>query len=477
MTPIARKRPHMIRVESLDRRQMVATNRKGTIMLVRNWTQGITFKAMGVGLLALLMLIPLVQVQSLIGERQGLEGEARMKIAERWGGNQILGGPVLIVPIRKQLQSEKGWISTDELRFVLPETLQVKGSLVTEIRSYGIYATPIYTATLGLSGQFRHDAFTALASHGGEPQWERAVLRIPVADVRGIRSLSALRIDGVDAAFGPSSGGVGGLSATEVAWPIDVHDARASHDFSFDMRLAGTAALSFLPLARDTDVNLSGSWPDPGFAGAFLPASHAEKATGFDAHWQILDLNRSYGQQGLVGELESFALQQSAFGVELYQPVGTYQRNERAGKYGILFIALSFVALFLFEALGRWRVHPVQYLMVGLALCTFYVVLLALSEQIGFAWAYALAALAVVAIIGGYASAAARSRQAGTTLGALLTLVYVLLYGLVISEQYSLLMGAIALLVAIGALMYLTRRIDWYGLSGGSPDSTGRMQP
>lgn len=444
-------------------------------MQVRNWTQGITFKAMGVGLLALLMLIPLLQVQGLIGERQGLQSAAQLKIAERWGGRQIVGGPVLIVPVRKAMQSEKGWISTDELRYVLPETLQVKGNLLTEIRSYGIYATPIYTATLGVSGQFRHDALAALANQGGEPQWDRAVLRVPLADVRGIRSLSALRIDGVDALFGPGSGGVGGLSATETAWPIDPHDTGATHDFSFDMRLAGTAALSFLPLARNTDVSLGGSWPDPGFAGAFLPESHAEKAAGFDAHWQVLDLNRSYGQQGTIVELEALAVQQSAFGVELYQPVGTYQRNERAGKYGILFIALSFVALFLFEALGRWRVHPVQYLMVGLALCTFYVLLLALSEQIGFAWAYAVAALAVVAIIAGYAAAAARSRQAGATLGSLLVVVYALLFGLVISEQYSLLMGAIALLAAIAALMYLTRRIDWYGLGSEVAVPTGRM--
>ncbi|MEO7014246.1 MAG: cell envelope integrity protein CreD [Dokdonella sp.] len=444
-------------------------------MQARNWTQGITFKAIGVGLLALLMLIPLLQVQSLIGERQGLESDARLKIAERWGGNQMVGGAVLIVPVRKQVQNEKGWIRADELRFVLPETLQVKGNLITEVRSYGIYATPIYTATIDLSGQFRQDAFVALANDGGEPQWDRALLRIPVADVRGIRNLSALRIDGVDAAFGPASGSIGGLSAVEVSWPIDMENAAATHDFSFNMRLAGTASLSFLPLARNTDVNLSGSWPHPGFAGAFLPESHAEKSTGFDAHWQALDLNRSFGQQGFVAGLNLPALQQSAFGVELYQPVGTYQRNERAGKYGILFIALSFVALFLFEALGRWRVHPVQYLMVGLALCTFYILLLALSEQIGFAWAYAIAAIAVVAIIAGYAAAAARNRQAGATLGSLLIVVYALLYGLIISEQYSLLMGAIALLAAIAALMYLTRRIDWYGLGLDMAASEGRM--
>ena len=133
-------------------------------MQMRNWTQGITFKAMGVGLLALLMLIPLVQVQSLIGERRGLEGQAQARIAERWGAAQVIGGPVLMVPVRWQTQSEKGWISSEEWRFVLPETLSIKGALATEIRRYGIYATPVYTASLAFSGQFRSEAIGAPSS-------------------------------------------------------------------------------------------------------------------------------------------------------------------------------------------------------------------------------------------------------------------------------------------------------------------------
>lgn len=444
-------------------------------MQAPGWTQGITFKAIGVGFLAMIMMIPLLQVQGLIGERRDLEGQARQKIAERWGGSQSVGGPILVVPVRRQVQSDKGWIHRDQLRYVLPDQLEISGSLATEVRQYGIYSTPIYAAMLQLSGQFRSDAIAALTRHGGEPQWDQAVLRVPVSDVRGIRSLSVLKIDGADVAFGPGSDGVGGITATEVAWALDPDSNRATHEFAFTMRLAGTTSLSFLPLSRQTDVTLSGAWPDPSFAGAFLPESHAESDANFEAHWQVLDLNRSYGQNGKLEDLDNSSMRASTFGVALYQPVGTYQRNERAGKYGILFIALSFVALFLFEALGRWRVHPVQYLMVGLALCTFYVVLLALSEQIGFAAAYAIAAISVVAIIAGYAAAAARSRTAGGILGGLLTLVYVLLYGLVISEQYSLLMGAIALLMAIAALMYLTRRIDWYGL-GLTPASKGRMQ-
>ncbi|HZX69369.1 MAG TPA: inner membrane CreD family protein, partial [Rhodanobacter sp.] len=143
-------------------------------------------------------------------------------------------------------------------------------------------------------------------------------------------------------------------------------------------------------------------------------------------------------------------------------PVDVYQRNVRAGKYGLLFIAMTFVAFFLFEVLKRLRVHPVQYLLVGAALATFYVVLLALSEQIGFGPAYALAAAAVALLVGGYAMAVLHARRAGLLLGGVLGLIYAMLYGLIAAEQYALLIGALVLLAMVGLMMYLTRRIDWY---------------
>lgn len=444
-------------------------------MQARGWAQGATFKALGIGMLALLMLIPLMQVRWLIGERQGSGDEARAKIAERWGNEQRVGGPLLIVPIRKSVQNAKGWDSVDVRYFALPETLTIKGDLSTEVRKYGIYETPVYTADLKFDGQFRLDHLAGLAAEGEELLWNQAVLRVPVSDVRGIRRLSALKIDGRELAFGPASN-MAGMSAAEVAWPLDPLAQPSTVNFAFEMRLAGTASLNFLPLARQTDVSVSAGWLDPGFSGAFLPERHAVDANGFTAQWQVLDLNRAYAQYGSLAHLEASTLASSAFGFDLYQPAGTYQRNERAGKYGVLFVALTFVALFLFDALGRWRVHPVQYLLVGLALCTFYVVLLALSEQLGFGWAYALAASATIAIIAGYAAAAARSRHAGAVMGGLLTLVYGLLYGLVISEQHSLLMGSLALLASIASLMYLTRRIDWYELGSPVPAPPVRME-
>jgi inner membrane protein len=183
----------------------------------------------------------------------------------------------------------------------------------------------------------------------------------------------------------------------------------------------------------------------------------------------VLDLNRRYAQRWSEGQNEGSALIDSAFGLSLVQPAGSYQQNVRAGKYGVLFIALTFVAFFLFEVLRGLRVHPVQYLLVGLALCTFYVVLLALSEQIGFGAAYALAAAVVVVMVGGYAAVVLAARRAGLLLGALLGLIYGLLYGLVVSEDYALLMGSLALLGAVAVMMYLTRRVDWYALGPAAP--------
>jgi len=235
------------------------------------------------------------------------------------------------------------------------------------------------------------------------------------------------------------------------------------------LTLAGTERFAALPLARQTETHIAGAWADPGFDGAFLPASRRVDASGFEAAWQVLDLNRRLAQHWRDSDNVVGALAESAFGITLTQPAGAYQQNVRAGKYGVLFIALTFVAFFLFEVLRKLRVHPVQYLLVGLALTTFYVVLLALSEQVGFTWAYLAAAASVVLLVGGYAAAVLRASRAGALLGAVLALVYALLYGLVVSEQYSLLMGAVALLAVVAALMYLTRRVDWYVATAAKP--------
>ncbi|MFC5582349.1 cell envelope integrity protein CreD [Rhodanobacter terrae] len=429
------------------------------------WTQTVTAKVLGIGVLALLMTIPLMQVSGLVSERQQLRETAVAQIAQGWGGQQVLGGPVLTVPTLTQLMAVDNrppqTLSGSES--MLADELKMDVALAVQTRSYGIYTAPVFVSTVKISGQFRAQDL-AQFRRASNAQWQgsKAELRLPIGDLRGLQEVSELLINGRPARFDSSADRLGPWS--NVVVPIDL-DALADQpiDVEINLKLAGTESLQLLPLARSTDVAMRAPWRDPSFIGAALPLEHQLDAKEFSAHWHMLDLNRSYGQHWTdAGNGLDGALQASTFGVQLYQPVDVYQRNVRAGKYGLLFIAMTFVAFFLFEVLKRLRVHPVQYLLVGAALATFYVVLLALSEQIGFGLAYTLAAIAVVFIVGGYAMAVLRARRAGLLLGGVLGLIYAMLYGLIAAEQYALLIGALVLLVMVALMMYLTRRIDWY---------------
>ncbi len=360
------------------------------------------------------MLIPLAQVNDLVSEREGRAREATRQIAERWGASQLVGAPV------PSFRCAGRWFRTKRSRLsrsmnscspIVPRS--VRRSRRSCAR-YGIYETAVYTADLKVEGRFRASDIAALAAPGIEPQWQRAELRVPVADVRGIRRVSSpafrrwrarvrARHERRRLCFRDQRARAAGSRNARRADRVLVHDDACGH-----RALRGVAART-----RDRSAR-AGTWPDPGFDGAFLPATRRVDASGFEAEWQVLDLNRALAQRWREGENVDNALRSSAFGITLTQPAGSYQQNVRAGKYGVLFIALTFIAFFLFEVLHGLRVHAVQYLLVGLALATFYVVLLAVSEQIGFALAYALAAAAVVAMVGGYAGVRARATARGT---------------------------------------------------------------
>lgn len=420
-----------------------------------------TLKVLGIAALALIMLIPLVQVLGLVRERSGLRDQAIAQIASRWGEAQTVGGPLLVLSRQLRWKTEQGWSERRSTHLRLPAELDFDAGLAVESRAYGIYSTPVYTASVKLKALFAREDLAELRSLATEASG-KLELRLPLSDMRGLREVRAISINGQPVHLQP---GVQTLGYSTAVVSLDAAQLDAPLSVQVDMVFAGTERLQFLPSARVTNLQLQAPWGDPSFIGAFLPARHQIQADTFSANWQVLELNRGYGQQWEEGEIDNSQIAASAFGVALYQPAGIYQQNERAGKYGVLFIALTFVAFFLFEVLERLRVHPVQYMLVGVALCTFYLLLLALSEQIGFAAAYAVAAAAVVLLIGGYAAAVLCTLRAGLILSSSLALVYGLLYGLVVSEQYSLLIGAVALLVVVGLLMYLTRRVDWYGES------------
>jgi len=429
------------------------------------WMQSITAKVLGIGLLALIMLIPLTQADGLVRERQAMREQASVRVAEGWGGPQTLGGLVLAVPTRYETKGSDGKVASvrDGTEIVLADQQSTVADLTVERRHVGMYEVPVYAGDVTLHGRLLPEDIRRFAADSDATWYTgRAELRLLIADTRGVQDVGSVTVDGRPVRLASSAARMGPY--TVLSAPIEIDPDRTTPiDFSATLRIAGTESFSTLPLARTNSVRIRSAWPDPSFTGAMLPGKRRVDAHGFDAAWQVLDLNRAYGQHWDSANVDVVnRLAASAFGVKLYQPGSVYQQNDRAGKYGLLFIALTFVAFFLFEILKGLRLHPVQYLLIGAVMTSFYVLLLALSEQIGFGPAYAVAAATVVLIVGGYAVAALRARGAGLCLGGVLALVYVILYGLIGAEQYALLIGSVVLVAVIALLMYLTRRIDWY---------------
>lgn len=425
----------------------------------------VTAKAALIGVIVLVLLIPLTMLRGVVTERAGLREQAYQRVAEGWGGELTVGGPMLVVPTeRTVIVDDKERLLRRDV-YLLPArlTADVAVKLEPEPRKIGIYAVPVYLSSLRLQGEFD---FSTLRAHAEQSHvtylWSQSRLRLPISSVRSLREIQHANFAGQQMKLGPAAPGVhGGIEAA-----VDLSQLQQTASGAFDLStvIAGSRAISILPLGSVTTVSLSSDWPHPSFQGAFLPVERNISDQGFQARWQVLELNRSYGQVWREDEVSEGTLAQSAFGVSLFQPVDIYQRGERAVKYAVLFIALTFLTFFAWEQVTRNRLHPLQYLLVGLALSMFYLLLIALSEHIAFALAYVAAAAALVLLIGSYLAGALRSTQRGLIAGGAMTLVYGLLYMLMLSEDYSLLLGSIILFAALAAVMLATRRVDWYQL-------------
>lgn len=298
----------------------------------------------------------------------------------------------------------------------------------------------------------------------------------PSGDVRGVREVSTLALE--DLEFSAKPLGIGADCVTGLQFTLPATDRARFKDFGhsdyqLELTLAGSHALTFLPLADTTQVSLQADWPHPEFVGQFLPVERniAENTT---ATWRLLGLNRPFGDQWALAGLNMSELSMSGFGMRLETPVDVYQRSERALKYGFLFISLTFFTLFLFEVLTSRPLHPVPYILTGAALAVFYLVLLALSEYLAFSTAFAVAAGLLLLIVTPYTGVVLGRRRYGLLVGVMMGLTYALLYVLVSAQHAALMLGSLSLLGAIAGLMYVTRRINWYSY-GQTPDDTTKI--
>ncbi len=435
-----------------------------------------------IGVLVLILLIPTSMLESLIREREQTRNEATAEVSSKWGGEQIVGGPVLSVPYVTTVNDDKGTTqSVTAYAHFLPDALQVDGDMRPEKRNRGIFVVMLYNTRLTIRGSFKKPSVAALGVPPEAFQWNKAFLSLGVSDMKGIRNAIQFNINGrvVSAEPGiPSSD----ILASGVSVPITL-DGDA-YQFSCAINLNGSTQLSFLPFGNETTVRLRSPWATPSFTGSFLPDQRNVSAAGFSASWKVLQFNRNFPQQGLGNFLnrstglgttepsiagrnelvrqEPGSMAQTAFGVKLLLPVDEYQKTMRSAKYGILFVMLTFVAFFFVEILDRRRIHPIQYLLVGFSICLFYLLLLSLSEHIAFDWAYLIGGIIILALITFYVRYVFRNLRLTALFSVVLALLYGFFYSLLQLDDYALLLGSFGLLLILGVVMYLTRNVNWY---------------
>lgn len=413
----------------------------------------------------LLLLIPLFMVGNLISERESYRDDVENSLRQSTSGPQQLVGPLVAIPVTetyfkvedaKQVEYKKRY-----MHFILPESLQVNGNQHVESRSIGIYDGQIWNTELKINSRFTLDELAQLKGETitlGQP-----FIVVGVGDARGIGAVSVSKINGETLSIEPGAGVYGALSGIHM--PL-TDKMLAAKTFSLDLslNLTGTGSFSVVPVGRNSAMTLNSNWPHPGFMGNYLPVKHQISESGFQANWQSSWFANNLGgwfNDNDVPEWKAIP----AFSVMIATPADQYQLTDRAIKYAILLIALTFMAFFVFETLTGLRLHPMQYLLVGLSLVLFYLVLLALSEHIGFTPAWIIASLIGALMNGVYLQAVLKSwKRSGMFVLALLGLDVVMWF-LLRSEDSALLLGSAVLALALFAVMYLTRHFDWYSLS------------
>jgi len=431
--------------------------------------QSVTAKILFIAFLVLLLLIPVSLIEGLIRERISQEQSAKKSIMASWGKAQTIASPILGVPYREAFKSANGRSKT-RIRhaYFLPETISVQGKINTQLRYRGIYEIPVYTTDLKITGHFAVPDFKTMGVDSQALLWNLAFIAVPITDARSIKQTLQFELDGHQASFEPAGVKVPGFDPQVMVPWARLSDAPMGRALTFSMRLSigGTGSLNFLPLGNQTDIQLQSDWPDVGFTGAYLPNQRRLSATGFNAHWTVLHLGRGFPGQWLGAQQKPATLKAAEFGVRLLISGGHYRTSVRAAKYAILFLSLVFLSYFLFEVFAELRLHPLQYVLTGFANCLFYLLLLSLSEHLLFGWAYAISALACTGLISLYSASVLKARRRAWSMFAVLCALYVYLYIVLKAEDYALLMGAGGLFVILAAVMFITRNIDWYALSG-----------
>jgi inner membrane protein len=443
--------------------------------------------------LAVLMSLPALLVYMLIYDRTTRAEQVVQEVGVRYGGEQTFTGPMLVAPYRAVRATpvspgqppqpptvEEGWY------VVFAETGSTVATVDTNERRRGnLFKVRTYTADLAMEARFDLTREPSAAPQGAVIDWTRAAILIGVGDPRGAQA-AEMTIEGIGTVpLNPGSSypvlnsaqsydGRGQVAPGQ--WLAADASAFAAPGRTFNisstLRFTGVESIGLVPFAKNTTLTVNSDWPHVGYFGAFplaegdevTPATAAAAGQGSSATWSIPFVARGLAAAGTFNEMS--AVGQQDVRVRFVDPSNPYQSVTRSLKYALLFLGVVFLFYFLFETTGEQRVHPAQYILVGLAQLVFYLLLLALAERLGFNPAFLIAAGATVLLISFYAGAIFKSRARFLAALGSFTALYALIYMLMSLEDYALLAGSLAAFAAIAAVMWFTRNLDWYGLNG-----------
>jgi inner membrane protein len=448
----------------------MTTNNLSFFERTNNWLKrSITIRILTIGILILLLLIPVSMVESLIREREVRQQDAIAEVSSKWGEEQTITGLVLTIPYKaysKVYEDGKPekfkLVESREYAHFLPEALDIKGDISPEVRYRGIYEVIVYNSKVSLKGIFSTPSFEEWKIQENNILWGDAFVSIGLSDLRSIQENISINWNGKQYFFNP------GVESNDVIQngistrlPLTNFDS-TKNNFSLNLNFNGSSSLNFIPLGKLTKVDIKSKWKNPSFIGAFLPDKRDISSDGFAASWEVLHLNRPY-PQNFRGSIQG--VQESSFGVNLIVPVDEYQKSMRSAKYAVIFITLTFLIFFFVQILNGVKIHPIQYIIVGLALCVFYTLLIALSEHIAFKYSYLVSSVSIISMITLYAKSIFNSKQLTTLIGLILVILYLFIYSIIQMEDYALLMGSFGLLIVLSIIMYLSRKIDWYAIN------------
>lgn len=427
-------------------------------------------KALVIGVLTLLLMIPMVLIGNLIHEREKTAEEASRNVHREWSGSQTIYGPVLTLPyyetvISKNEKNEEKREKVYHCLQILPEVLDIQGELKTKDLKRGIYEIVVFNAPLEIKGSFvLPDEIINLSQDAlNELLINEAMLNIGLSDMRGISDQIIMNWGNEKLIFNPGINQCN-LLQSGVSARADIQSlmTNGTVEFSVKIDLKGSEALRFTPMGKTTTVALKSDCKTPSFSGAFLPENREISKDGFTCNWKVMHLNRNYPQI-MAGEQWKHYIDESIFQVEMLIPVQHYQKSMRSVKYAILIILLTFVVSFFVEVIQKKKIHPLQYLLIGLALCLFYSLLVSISEHTSFSIAYLIAAVMTVTLLTCYMAGILKIKKTAFTIGGLLAVLYLYIFILIQMETYALLAGSLGLFVILAVIMYFSQRINWNG--------------